>query len=198
MQSTTGKRSFEDPGSNCERHGHAASAVQVARERWLAGFAVGVNASGDTYAHNENGAGVVVETAKTALYPYGRVPDHPDQRPAPHWAIDPLGFVVALARHGELETVPVVMKANEQRSARDAGPLAGDCLDREPPAVAGDRARASREGRRGAAGGAPRGGGSGDDFARRSGHAHRARCGLERRGPGARAGNEEALPGRMR
>ena len=57
MQSTTGKRSFDNPGSNCERHGHAASAVQVARERWLAGFAVGVNASGDTYAHNENGAG---------------------------------------------------------------------------------------------------------------------------------------------
>ena len=40
------------------------------------------------------------------------LPDHPDQPPAPHWMTDPLGFVAALARHGELETVTVVMKAN--------------------------------------------------------------------------------------
>ena len=40
------------------------------------------------------------------------LPDHPDQPPAPHWASDPLGFVATLARHGELETVPVMMKAN--------------------------------------------------------------------------------------
>ena len=40
------------------------------------------------------------------------LPDHPDQAPAPHWASEPLGVVVALPRHGELETVAVVMKAN--------------------------------------------------------------------------------------
>lgn len=42
--------------------------------------------------------------------------DHPDQPPAPHWASDPLGFVSALARHGELETVAVVMKANGRQA----------------------------------------------------------------------------------
>ena len=39
------------------------------------------------------------------------LPDHPEQRPAPHWATEPIDFVLTLARHGEFETVPVEMRA---------------------------------------------------------------------------------------
>ena len=39
------------------------------------------------------------------------LPDHPAQPPAPHWASDPIGFVLTLVRHGEIEATPVEMRA---------------------------------------------------------------------------------------
>ena len=31
--------------------------------------------------------------------------DHPAQPPAPHWASDPIGFILTLVRHGEFEAI---------------------------------------------------------------------------------------------
>ena len=47
--------------------------ADMARGRWLAGLAVGVSEGEGGYANDGTGAGGDVETAMTALYPYGRV-----------------------------------------------------------------------------------------------------------------------------
>ena len=44
------------------------------------------------------------------------LPDHPERPRAPHWAFDPIDFVVALARTGEFERTRVEMTAGEADS----------------------------------------------------------------------------------